>query len=159
MKNNMPPLLKKTILIGWIWAGSITGFNLSQTMFPPTVDTTPVFHMEKEIIKQQTYEYDKKAIATAYTLSEDETDSSPCIGAGNHNLCEITKENPDMCIVATRLYPLHTKLQIEGIDSICEVLDRTSKKYGSRIDILMDTKAEAFQFGKKEIRYRLINNS
>lgn len=99
--------------------------------------------------------YDKKAIATAYNLEPAQTDNSPCIGAGNHNLCRVRAEEPDKCIVATRLYPLHQKLLIEGFGE-CEVLDRTAKKYGSRIDILFSSYEEAIKFGKKEIRYRVI---
>jgi 3D (Asp-Asp-Asp) domain-containing protein len=100
--------------------------------------------------------YDKKAIATAYNLEAAQTDNSPCIGAGNHNLCAILEENPSKCIVATRLYPLHRKLLIEGFGE-CEVLDRTAKKYGSRIDILFETREEAKEFGIKEIKYKEIN--
>jgi len=99
--------------------------------------------------------YDKKAIATAYNLEASQTDGTPCIGAGSHDLCLSLKENPDKCIIATRLYPLHRKLLIEGFGE-CEVLDRTSQKYGDRIDILMPTYEEAIRFGKKEIRYRVI---
>ena len=102
-------------------------------------------------IKQEIY--DKKAIFTAYTLSESETDGAPCIGSGNHNLCEYKER-----VCATRLFPLHTKLDIEGIGQ-CEVLDRTSIKYARRIDILMDTKEEAINFGKKEIKYKLLTPS
>lgn len=99
--------------------------------------------------------YDQHAIATAYTLSVDETDDTPCIGAGNNNLCEIRDKDPEKCIVATRLYPLNTMLEIEGFGE-CEVLDRTARKYSDRIDILMYTKKEAIQFGKKELEYNVI---
>jgi 3D (Asp-Asp-Asp) domain-containing protein len=105
------------------------------------------------IICNQTY--DKKATFTAYNLTASQTDEEPCVGAGNHNLCEISKQEPSKCIIATRLYNLHTILNVEGFGE-CEVLDRTSKKYGDRIDILFPTKQEAIQFGKKEIRYRII---
>jgi len=99
--------------------------------------------------------YDKKATFTAYTLSEDETDGSPEIGAGNHNLREYSKR---LRVCAVRGVPLHSKLSIEGIGE-CEVLDRTSKKYAGRIDILMPTKAEAIKFGKKELKYKLLTPS
>jgi 3D (Asp-Asp-Asp) domain-containing protein len=98
--------------------------------------------------------YDKKAIFTAYTLSPDETDESPCIGAGNHNLCELQLSGQNIC--ASRNLPLHTKINIRGIGE-CEILDRTSAKYKGRIDILMPTKEEAFKFGKREIEYFIIN--
>jgi 3D (Asp-Asp-Asp) domain-containing protein len=97
-------------------------------------------------------DYDKTAIATAYTLSKDETDNDPCMGAGNHNLCELQKQGTPIC--ASRGLPLHTKIIIEGY-GLCEILDRTSLQYADRIDILFPTKTEAFAFGKKELRYRL----
>lgn len=97
--------------------------------------------------------YDKKAIFTAYTLSEDETDGSPEIGAGNHNLKLLCIQGKSCC--ASRTLPLHTKIEIEGIGE-CEILDRTSLKYAERIDILFETKESAFRFGKKELRYNII---
>lgn len=98
--------------------------------------------------------YENKAIFTAYTLSEDETDSSPCVGAGNHNLCEEQKNKKLIC--ASRNIPLHTRIGIKGV-GVCEILDRTNIKYSDRIDILMPTKKEAFKFGKKELEYNIIN--
>lgn len=117
----------------------------------PYVDTTPVQH----IIKIKTIFYDKKAIFTAYTLIEGETDSSPCIGAGNHNLCDIKKEEPNKCIAAHRTYALHTRINVEGIGE-CEILDRTSEKYGNRIDLVFNTREEALKFGKKTLSYSVI---
>ena len=97
--------------------------------------------------------YDKKAIFTAYTLSADETDGSPEIGAGNHNLKMLCVQGKLCC--ASRSLPLHTKINIKGIGD-CEILDRTSLKYQGRIDILFHTKKEAFNFGKKELEYYII---
>lgn len=97
--------------------------------------------------------YDHKATFTAYTLSVEETDSSPCIGAGNHNLCELRKSKTRIC--ASRMFPLHTIINIKGLGD-CEILDRTSIKYADRIDILFNTKAEAFKFGIKTLEYRVV---
>lgn len=97
-------------------------------------------------------QYTSSAVFTAYTLSPEETDSAPCIGAGNINLCDIRKANPDKCIVATRLYPLHTNILVKGFGT-CEVLDRTSKKYETRIDILFANRSDALAFGKKILKY------
>jgi 3D (Asp-Asp-Asp) domain-containing protein len=114
------------------------------------INTTPIIH----VIKQQTY--DKKATFTAYTLNESETDGTPCIGAGNHNLCvEQSKNTRRIC--ASRFLPLHTIIEIETIGD-CEVLDRISYKYSERIDILFKTKEEAIKFGKKTLNYKVIDN-
>ena len=107
------------------------------------------------VYEKQQEVYDKTAVATAYNLTESQTDSTPCVGAWNNNLCEILREEPGKCIVATRLYDNHTILCIEGFGR-CEVLDKTSKKYGDRIDLLLPTYEEAINFGKRQINYRVI---
>ena len=100
-----------------------------------------------------------KTTMTAYTLSVNETDDSPCIGAGNNNLCELRpilkKENKTIC--ASRDLPLDTEIYIEGY-GICVIKDRMNKRYlgTNRIDILMDTKEEAINFGIRELNYIII---
>ena len=96
--------------------------------------------------------YEKTAIFTAYTLSKDETDGSPCIGAGNHNLCEERKKNPDITIVASFSIPLHTNLYIEGFGSAV-VLDRMPEKNKGIIDILFPDKKSALKFGRRKLKY------
>ena len=133
-----------------IFIAHLLGIFLGLSLAPnQPIDTTPIIH----ITKQQIYAYDKTAVFTAYNLEESQTDSSPCIGAGNHNLCVEIKKERKIC--ASRVLPLHTIISIEGIGE-CEILDRTSIKYSGRIDILFPTKAEAIKFGKKELRYRVI---
>jgi len=94
--------------------------------------------------------YSLQATFTAYNLEESQTDSSPCIGAGNHNLCEYQERGIQVC--ASRDLPLHTVIYIEGVGR-CEVLDRTSKKYAGRIDILFKDKKSAINFGIKKLNY------
>ena len=95
--------------------------------------------------------YDKIATFTAYNLEESQTDSTPDYGAWDDNLREHRG-----CVIATRLYGRHTILDIEGIGR-CEVLYKTSRKYSSRIDLLLPTRAEANKFGKKTLHYKIIN--
>ena len=78
------------MICSWYFASV---FCFIQQCFPPIVTVAP-----------PPIAYDQRATATAYTLSEDETDDTPCIGAGNNNLCEIRDKEPEKCIVATRLY-------------------------------------------------------
>lgn len=108
-----------------------------------------------QILTCQIYERSetKTATFTAYTLSEDETDSSPDIGAGNHNLKEYREKGIQVC--ASRSLPLHTKINIKGFGN-CEILDRTALKYANRIDILFPTKKEALKFGKQTLEYLII---
>ena len=102
-----------------------------------------VYVAEKPILEEV---QEKSAVhtITAYTLSEDETDSTPCLGAWNDNLCELQKE---IQICATRAYPRGTVLKIGELE--CVVLDKTARKYANRIDILMPSKEQAFEFGKQ----------
>ena len=103
--------------------------------------------------QQPNFIHYEKAIFTAYTLSQDETDSSPEIGASGENLREYQERGERIC--ASRTLPLSTIIDIEGIGR-CKILDRISKKYADRIDILFPTKKEAFAFGKKELEYYII---
>jgi 3D (Asp-Asp-Asp) domain-containing protein len=95
----------------------------------------------------------EKNIFTAYTLSQDETDADYFIGAGNHDLRGYVGSSTKAC--ATRKFALHTTIFIKGIGE-CEILDRTSIKYANRIDILLPTKKEALEFGKKTLEYCII---
>ena len=103
------------------------------------------------IIIPQHYERSETKIATftAYTLSEEETDDSPTIGAYGDDLTQYGEE----CIVATRLYPRNTVIYIGSLQRRCKVLDKTGKKYKDRIDILFPDKASAIKFGKKKLEY------
>lgn len=91
---------------------------------------------------------------TAYTLSVDETDDTPCIGAGNNDLCKALKNGESIC--ATNFVPLGTFLYIEGYGR-CKVADRMNRKYKDRIDILMHTKKEAFRWGVKTKKVRILD--
>lgn len=95
----------------------------------------------------------EKAIFTAYTLSKDETDSDPEISASGENLREYQERGERIC--AARYLPLSTEINIKGIGR-CKILDRISKKYDDRIDILFPTKEEALKFGKQELYYTII---
>lgn len=96
---------------------------------------------------------------TGYSLSVDETDGSPCIGAGNNNLCdlrpELKKDNITIC--ASRDLPLDTLIYIDGIGE-CVIKDRMNKRYKgtNRIDVLFDSKQEAINFGKQQLKYVII---
>ena len=97
--------------------------------------------------------YPLQATFTAYTLSIDETDSGPEIGASGDNLKDLQVKGVKVC--ASRDLPLHTLLDIKGYGT-CEVLDRTSKKYAGRIDILFPDRKSALNFGIKKIDYKII---
>lgn len=100
--------------------------------------------------------YEYTAEFSAYTLSESETDQDYCIGSRNLNLCKLKPilEERGLKICASRDLPLDTMISIEGIGE-CIILDRMSIRYKGtgNIDILMDSKEEAFIFGRKKLNY------
>ncbi len=81
-------------------------------------------------------------IVTAYTSSEDETDSTPHITASNQK----TRDG----IVANNCLSFGTKVKING--KIYEVQDRKNSRYDCRwIDIWMNSKEEAIEWGIKRL--------
>ena len=107
-----------------------------------------------EIVYKYTAEF------SAYSLSESETDGDPCTGARSLNLCKLKPilEERGLKICASRDLPLDTMIDIEGVGQ-CIILDRMNLRYlgTGNIDILMDSKEVANDFGRKEVRYNIIN--
>ena len=107
-------------------------------------------------------EIDDKTTFTAYNLLVAQTDDSPCIGAGNNNLCELKpilkEQNKTIC--ASRDLPLDTEIYIDGY-GICVIKDRLNIRYKgtNRVDILMDTYEEAINFGVRELKYKVIDKT
>lgn len=120
------------------------------------VTTSQIEPLETTI---ELYSLDDKTTFTGYSLSVDETDGNPCVGAGNNNLCELRpilkKEGRTIC--ASRDLPLDTVIYIDGIGE-CIIKDRMNKRYKgtNRVDILFDSKQEAINFGVKQLKYVII---
>lgn len=100
------------------------------------------------------YVVSDKTTFSAYTLSVEETDQSPCVGAGNNNLCELRKE---MRICASRDLPLDTLIYIQEIGE-CVIKDRMNIRFkgSNRIDILMESRDEAKKFGVRRLNYVIV---
>ena len=80
---------------------------------------------------------------SAYSSTEDQTDSTPFITANGTRV--------EKGIVATNNLPFGTEIKIEGLGDF-EVQDRMNKRYqDNEIDIWMETREEALEFGKQEI--------
>lgn len=120
------------------------------------VTTSQIEPLETKI---ELYSLDENTTFTGYSLSVDETDENPCVGAGNNNLCELRpilrEEGRTIC--ASRDLPLDTVIYIDGIGE-CIIKDRMNKKYKgtNRIDILFDSKQEAKNFGVQQLNYVII---
>lgn len=86
---------------------------------------------------------------SAYTASVDETDASPLIMASG-------KEVYIGAIACPRDIKLGTTIEVKGHGVyVCE--DRMNARYTNHFDLFMLTKAEAREFGRKSLQYKIIN--
>jgi len=101
--------------------------------------------------------------ATAYTLCEEECDSTPYITATNLNLkgcsikdCQIVAVSKD----AEKFFPMHSVVRLIDDQEILgdfRVEDRMNQKInGLAIDILKPTKLEAKNFGRRRVMVGLL---
>lgn len=82
--------------------------------------------------------------ASAYTAAADECGKSDGITASG------LKVKKDVTIACPPQFPLGTKIKIEGMGTrVCE--DRGGAIKGNHIDIYMETKKEAFSFGRQNL--------
>ncbi|MBU2566654.1 3D domain-containing protein [Patescibacteria group bacterium] len=89
---------------------------------------------------------------TAYTSSVEECDSTPFITAdGTHT---------EWGIVAANFLPFGTKIRIPEYfgDQVFVVHDRMNQRYYYRVDVWMQTKTEAFQFGKRKLKIEVLES-
>lgn len=109
---------------------------------------------------EQTTEASNIRTITAYSLDPAQTDDSPCIGAWGDNLCEIQADKEFRYYVcASNEFERGTKLRIREnfiVSWDCIVLDRMNERYPTRIDILMDSQAQALNFGIKESKVKVL---
>lgn len=114
-----------------------------------------MFFMEVARAEAVTYEAQPKqeevmlgvsydAEVSAYTASEDETDSRPWEMASGKTVYDGALACPARLAFGTRVV-------IQGSIYICE--DRMNGRYrdADHFDILMDSKAEAFEFGRQQL--------
>jgi len=91
---------------------------------------------------------------TAYSSTEDQTDSSPCITANGYDVC--SKNNED--VVAANFLPFGAKVRFPykfDKDRYFYVQDRMNERYPNRIDIWMKSRAAAKEFGIKRLRVEI----
>ena len=90
-----------------------------------------------------------KINASAYTAAADECDKSDGITASGLKV----KEN--RTIACPKEFPFGLKLKIEGMGTYtCE--DRGGAIKGNKIDIYMETKKEAFKFGRQHLMAEIV---
>lgn len=115
-----------------------------------TAEVQPADNMD---VRPNSSAYHIYAIAefTAYSPSIDETDGSPFITANGTD-----KRIYTGCILAHKTLPFGTEVYIPYLDTVCTVHDRMPRKSRAEFDIFMDSKDEAFQFGRRTIEYAIL---
>lgn len=83
-------------------------------------------------------------IATAYSSSSDECDSTPFITASGQRVRW-------GIVAADKKYPFDTKIYIPYFQQVFEVQDRGGAIKGNRIDIWFPSKEAAIKFGVKKL--------
>ena len=87
--------------------------------------------------------------ASAYTAAADECGKSDGITSSG---VQVTEQRTLAC---PPTYPFGTKIEIEGMGTyICE--DRGGAIKGNHFDIYMETKVEAFAFGRKNLMAKVV---
>ena len=95
--------------------------------------------------------YSDTVIATAYNSLESQTDSTPWITASG------TRCRPG--VIAANHLPIGTKVIIEGFGNrVFTVEDRMNCRYNRRIDIWFRSYNDAMSFGKRTIRYHVLES-
>lgn len=93
-------------------------------------------------------------IATAYSSSIDQTDSTPCITANGYDVCKNGEEN----VIAANFLRFGTKVRIPELygDKVFTVQDRMNPKYSARIDLWKTSRNRAIDFGKRLVKIEVI---
>jgi 3D (Asp-Asp-Asp) domain-containing protein len=97
-------------------------------------------------------------LVTAYNVGDPfQTDTTPCIGAGDGNLCRAVARGEKVC--AANFVPLNTYLYIRGY-GVYRVADRLNSRFKNRVDIAMAShqKDKAREFGVKYLAVSVLND-
>ncbi len=98
------------------------------------------------------YEWASKFLmyVTAYSSSEDETDSTPHVTASGTR----TRDG----VIAANIFPIGTRVRIPDLfgDKVLVVEDRMHQRFTDRIDVWMPSKWQALTFGKQRAAVEII---
>ena len=117
-------------------------------------EQAPAFPETKERVARKKI----KVLATAYSSTSDQTDSTPCITANGFDLCKYYGQHAVETTVASNFLPMNTSVRVKDVfgDRVLVVRDRMNERYGyGRIDIWMPTRAQAKEFGVKWIEMEI----
>jgi len=98
---------------------------------------------------------ERYVMATAYSSTVGQTDSTPCITANGFNVCQNDREN----VIAANFLPFGTKVKIPDLfgDRVFVVQDRMNRRYYYRIDFWMTDRSRAINFGKRYVKIQVVD--
>lgn len=108
---------------------------------PLTIGETSFLAIKVPPIQKQVIVSRMWLFMTAYSSTEDQTDSTPFITAANTPVRD--------GVVAANFLPFGTKIRMPTLygDKTFIVEDRMNERYPYRLDVWMESRAEALQFG------------
>jgi hypothetical protein len=105
---------------------------------------------------------------TYYETKKKQTDSSPCIGARNINLCKLGKQYPKLTIAAVsrdyywKLWNKNTLFDVFCPNNIVYknilIVDKMNKRFSKKIDILDNDIKKKFAFNNTECKIKKSTN-
>lgn len=102
----------------------------------------------------QSIDWAKNVVITAYNSEAGQTDNSPCITANSFNVCDHGVEDT----VAANFLKFGAKIKIPALfgDKVFVVRDRMNKRFSNRVDVWMLEKPQALKFGVKVARIEVL---
>lgn len=115
----------------------------------PIPKPQPTVAAKKEQVRRPGY-----VVATAYSSTVDQTDSSPCTTANGYNVCKHNQEN----VIAANFLPFGTRVTFPEMygDRIFVVQDRMHPRFSNRVDFWMKTRQSAKQFGVRRLKMEVV---
>jgi 3D (Asp-Asp-Asp) domain-containing protein len=121
--------------------------NFLLAMYAPKIGNVPFTGMYSNKLLSSTISLPMKSFtanASAYTAAADECGKSDGITASG------TKVQANRTLACPKQYAFGTKIEFEGMGTyVCE--DRGGAITGNHFDIYMQTKSEAFAFGRRNL--------
>jgi 3D (Asp-Asp-Asp) domain-containing protein len=120
---------------------------------------TEKLKQEAERLRQEIEESKMQKIvvnASAYSQSLDEGAGQYKTATGYSIKNTITYEGMGIIATDTRIIPLYSIVKIEGFSQLFIVLDRGGGIKGKKIDVLLGSKQECFNFGRKDVVLTII---
>ena len=104
---------------------------------------------------QDDIKWSRYLVVTAYNSELGQTDDSPCITANNFNVCDYGVEDT----IAANFLPFGAKVKIPELfgERVFTVRDRMNRRFSNRVDVWMQEKPDAINFGVKIAKIVVLN--